>query len=717
MLAERKSLVQEKDQWRLAVYELGIPSKVKDIILRRMGILKNDQRRILEAASVIGEKFDVELLATVLEQDSLSVLETLNVISRSTSLVCVEGNSYRFDHAKSREALYSEIPTPLRNGYHTRIAERLESKSKNGELPLSDLAFHYAQAGNMEKATKYAMTAAQDELGRFSNAEASKHFKFVLNNLPDASENTNERLAALEGLGDALYAMSLLEEAAKTFGQLIDKAESGALKLRALKKAMLCAYWLGNVQGALEVGEKAEDYAQSDRLEYARLRLHRGFITGRAGKNDEAIEDMEQALKVFEEEFSLSDVADALVELAFIYRSKGRGIDALSAALRSVLLYEELGDLRAQGLAYSRLAGPFNEFGLAQKAFETLAKSIAVEEKVGDYNLLALHYWAMGQTFKLAKNFKEAVPQYIRGIEYAEKTDGYYVLGLCYSAIIEEYAHLGETERAEEFVRKLEKLLDKVPILKNNRNIIAGRMGNFAAIQIARGQLGEATETFKGLLINKYTQSPEQEAKIRAGLGRLMARQGKTEESKAYFEEAEKIHQKVVEELENANLQANLIASREIGIDEELNLRLDIVNVTQNPISLVRIDELYPAEFKATTLSSCCSPQNGSIEMGEKVLKPFTVESIKLTMQVNKPGVFSIAPQIVYAGDLGEHKTLKLKPVTVTVSPDAARKNRTGNVDRSHFAQSRLYRIHRLRLLAFGRHTRKLLCDPGFALN
>ena len=63
MLAERKSLVQENNQWRLAVDDLGIPFKVKDIILRRLGTLKNDQRRVLDAASVIGEKFDVELQA------------------------------------------------------------------------------------------------------------------------------------------------------------------------------------------------------------------------------------------------------------------------------------------------------------------------------------------------------------------------------------------------------------------------------------------------------------------------------------------------------------------------------------------------------------------------------------------------------------------------------------------------------------------------------
>ena len=126
MLNERKSLVQENKQWRLAVDELGIPSKIKDIILRRLSRLKYAQRRVLDAASVIGEEFNVELLSTVLGQDSLDVLETLSLIAQSTSIVLDAGDYYRFDHARSREVLYEELSTSLKKGYHNRIAEKLE---------------------------------------------------------------------------------------------------------------------------------------------------------------------------------------------------------------------------------------------------------------------------------------------------------------------------------------------------------------------------------------------------------------------------------------------------------------------------------------------------------------------------------------------------------------------------------------------------------------
>ena len=81
------------------------------------------------------------------------MLETLNAVGQSSSLVCCEGSYYEFDHAKSREAIYEEISPPLKKGYHARIAEKMEAKSKDAkDLPVNDLAYHFAQAGNKEKA-------------------------------------------------------------------------------------------------------------------------------------------------------------------------------------------------------------------------------------------------------------------------------------------------------------------------------------------------------------------------------------------------------------------------------------------------------------------------------------------------------------------------------------------------------------------------------------
>jgi hypothetical protein len=90
--------------------------------------------------------------------------------------------------------VYEELSPPLRRGYHARIAEKLES-TKGAALPLSDLAFHYAKAGNKEKALKYALAAAKDELARYSNQQAIKHYLYALQNIPEGPDYAEQKKA------------------------------------------------------------------------------------------------------------------------------------------------------------------------------------------------------------------------------------------------------------------------------------------------------------------------------------------------------------------------------------------------------------------------------------------------------------------------------------------------------------------------------------------
>ena len=103
-----------------------------------------------------------------------------------------------------RETLYTELSPPLKRGIHLRVAERLESMAKKSRLPYAELAHHFSQAGNTQKAVKCALSAGKVALERFSNAEAIKHFAYVLQAIPETPENTKFRRVALEGAGGRL---------------------------------------------------------------------------------------------------------------------------------------------------------------------------------------------------------------------------------------------------------------------------------------------------------------------------------------------------------------------------------------------------------------------------------------------------------------------------------------------------------------------------------
>ncbi len=133
-------------------------------------------------------------------------------------------------------------------------------------------------------------------------------------------------------------------------------------------------------------------------------------------------------------------------------------------------------------------------------------------------------------------------------------------------------------------------------------------------------------------------------------------------------------HERAVglERFEHTNVQAHLTASEEATVGEELEVRLDLVNVAKNFGLLVRADNLVSPGFKVTALPSQYSIENGSIDMKGKRLEPLKVESIKLSLQATEAGVTELSPQVVYVDEAGKFGTCRPEPVIITVHPKLA---------------------------------------------
>jgi tetratricopeptide (TPR) repeat protein/KaiC/GvpD/RAD55 family RecA-like ATPase len=677
MLSERGSLYEENGQWRLSVDALGIPSKFKDIIMRRLTVLKFNQRRTLDAASVIGEKVDVELLGAVLGQDTLEVLETLNMVAQSTSLVCVEENLFRFDHAKSREAIYGEIPMPLKRGYHARVAEMLESTSRGGRLPFSEIAYHYAQAGNREKAVKFAMAAGQDALARFSNAEAIKHFTYVLQAVAEDRERAEERLGALEGLGDAFYANSMFKESMRMFEQLGDTAKTGVVKLRAYRKAMESAFQHGDAPRLIELVKKAEPYVAADRLDSARVIFSRGRAFLIQGMYSENLENYEAALQVFEEEYSLWDAAWTLLGIGVTQSILGMPPEAITAALRSIALFEELGDFRGQMEAYFAAGVTFNMCFLEHEALDLLAKISVIDEKMrmGDYIRLFHANDVAAKSFLQMGDFEKALSYCLKALELSKKTDSMWANGSVYADLTMEHALHGDLKNAEEFFEKLMRLPPEVLTLLSAWGVLPK-----AVLFAGKSRWKESNQYFKECFEwLKDHPIPAEESVAKLFYAWSLERQGRFEEAKVQLEENRRIRREAEARFEHANVQASLMVRRQVVVGEEFEMRLDLVNVGRKPALLVKIENVLPEDFKVAALPSWCSMQNRNIEMKGREIGAFQVESVKLGLKGLKAGAFTLVPQAVYVDDQGETKTCRLNTVNIAVR-QAPPKVRPGRV-------------------------------------
>jgi tetratricopeptide (TPR) repeat protein/KaiC/GvpD/RAD55 family RecA-like ATPase len=663
MLKEKQALVFQDSTWQLGTQQIGIPSKIKEIILSRVAPLKLSERRILNAASVIGDKFDIELLATVLKQDTLDILEDLNLIALSTGLVNSKQDIFSFDHSKSREALYEDIPLPLRKGYHARIAEKLEANNNNGRKRNSEIAYHYSQAGNDQKTLVYSMEAGKDALARFSNTEALLHFKTVLNLIGESSQFANEKLAALEALGDAYSANSMFEEAKKTY-ELLASLATGGITQRAYNKAILATLVRASDDSFIKLIQKASQVPAVDPFEAAKLTYQKGFLLWGAGKLEEALEICKGAVKMLEDQYRLWDVAQSLSGVAIIYLLNNKLEEGIAAYLRSNELAAELGDYLLQENNYQG-SGQLCivNCGTVEEGKALLLKAIKIAEKMADYNKLAETTTVLSWAYEAESDFRTAIKNTLKAEVYAKKTDSQRVLAMVYSGLTREYVMAGDLEKAEYYCNKL--LSFPEPILA-----IPGPQGyqSVAVFMTAKGKLKEAGEYFEKQNQLRKLRTPGTEVRFRRYFAAYLEKLGRIEEANKLRQEANEIWKKLAERFDHADLQANMLTPTKIEVNHTFEARLYLSNPSRTQYRVLTLQELVPSGLviEKTTPQTINAAQG--MELAEPMVEPFSAKTIKMTLRAPAIGTYNFAPKATYTDNMEQTRTCTAPTVTITVS-------------------------------------------------
>lgn len=669
MLFQQGSLSKKDDRWSLAVEDFGIPPKVKDVILRRIGMLASNQRRILDVASLIGETFDPKLVAAVVSRDNIDVLVEFDKIAGTTMIVRNDGDSYRFNHAKSREMLCQEISPILKKEYHLKIAEKIEASDKCiPEVAASQLAFHYLQASNKVKAIKYSLQAGKVALAQYSNSQAIRHFSYVLNASGDDEAYFSEKMSAVEGLGDAFFANGMFKKATRIFEKLADTTETDAAKLRALRKAIKSSILFGDHLHTRDLVNKAEQYSAMDRLENARILMDKALVSPRGGING-TLEDYTAAMRVFEEEYSLLDVASALFVAGALRARLGKPLEGLSESLRSISLFEELRDFRSQMEACFFAGLTFNNCLLSHEAFEMFAKIMEINEKTRIDDFLRLSEANAFSSLSLATmgDFEKALPYGLKALELSKKTDSVQSRGMAYSILAVVCTRLGDLKHSEEYFNELMKL----PAEILNQTFV--RAINAKAVFFAGKNQWEETnrcfdEAFKGL---ERDPAPAGLAGVGETYAWALRRQGRSSEAKARLEEAKKIRREGQKRFKHANMQAHLMAKAGVSLGQTFEVHLDIVNVSRAMVLLVRVENILDPKLSIVVFPKGCTIRNDTIDVNSQALQPFQVRTIKLNLQAEAPGEINLDPRIVYIDDLGKTKTCNANKVSIKIQEAA----------------------------------------------
>jgi len=239
LLMQQNVLTKEDASWKLSknIEDIEIPPRVYDVVVRRINALKDEERDILDCASVVGEEFSSSVVENVSGLNRIGLLKSLNNIERRYRLVRSFEDGYRFVHSKIREVLYNEIVPELRKEYHSMIAKYMEEANQDRlEEVVSELAYHYHESGNAQKSIPYLLKAGEDAREKWAAFEAVRFYSQALEMMGNDERWRNERTKTLEALGGVYALTAQHEKANECYEKGIVAAKNDAARDRMRRK-------------------------------------------------------------------------------------------------------------------------------------------------------------------------------------------------------------------------------------------------------------------------------------------------------------------------------------------------------------------------------------------------------------------------------------------------------------------------------------------------
>lgn len=451
--------------WELSgLEEMELPQSIRMALQMRVARLPERAQDVLRLAAMVGREFDFEVLRNACDLDEDGLIDALEQAENAQLITeaprksggSSSGEFFVFAHTLIPAILRQDLSSLRRRRIHRRLAEAIEERHPDD---FEALAFHYSQAGDIERARHYNLLAGHRARKLYANEAAIAFYTEALRLTPDHAPERFQILEARQQVYDWLAERSLQRADIDAMLELAEESGDDTLRCDAYLAQAHYAIDTEHIHArepalqAVELARKLEDPVRE-----ARGLRALGFSAWLRSDHHESLSALEQSVIRFRQAGLLSDAAECLHMLSLTTGLQGLGELAIAQryAEDAVRLSRQTGDRRQEAISLRRLAINYLDQRKYAEALQVANHAITLHRELNDRTEESSALNLIGLTKAYLGQIEEAIQDIFRSLTIARETSFSYGISLAVENIgWLHYWRKGDLEGALQFVNQL----------------------------------------------------------------------------------------------------------------------------------------------------------------------------------------------------------------------------------------------------------------------
>lgn len=477
-LVEKSIIVLKDFTWTTDVKKLEeseVPDSVEAVLSRNLERFDERTLDFLNTAAVIGKRFTLDLLRQLKPADEKALSEIASFLTQDQMLTREEESGggrryYRFANQSLQSLLYQRVDQTKRISLHNRVARLLEKTGTEDEELVFNIAFHYLEGEDFDKAYQYALRSAEKMKQRFANDEVLIYLKNAIEVAPkvhDTEEAVEREAAALKQRADFCRGVGDLNQAEKDYRTILDLVEgSGDLKtLLETYNGLGETYRLkhdykkgiSSLQRAMQIHQKVDDP-----LELAHTLSYMGLLYWTDSQFDNALDSFEKAFEIDQKLGDKYYMASTLNNMGLVYWSRRQYREALKRFTDCLSLYEDLDNKEWIARSLNNIGQTHFCLGEYARAIKHCEESLEINEKTKNNKEKAFNLENLSEAYRKVGRYSAALEYGEKGLKLSSEIDFTERVGRILKDLGVTYFEMGEYQKAYGHFRKAKEVAERI---------------------------------------------------------------------------------------------------------------------------------------------------------------------------------------------------------------------------------------------------------------